>query len=59
MLANDNPTYFDNAELQVYRASVLHFNADPALHANAYAWYEDGLLLIKTGHVVAAGDYTS
>ncbi|MGS0742441.1 guanine deaminase [Glaciimonas sp. GG7] len=61
MSSSNNPTPSQNdgkhAELQAYRASVLHFTADPTQHANAYAWYEDGLLLIKNGHVVAAGDY--
>ncbi len=44
-------------EVQAYRASVLHFTADPAFHENAYAWHEDGLLIVKDGHIVAAGDY--
>ena len=57
MSASDNSTPSNNAELQVYRASVLHFTADPAQHSNAYAWHEDGLLLTKAGQVVAAGDY--
>jgi len=57
MAIGDNPTHSNNAELQAYRASVLHFTADPAHHANAYSWHEDGLLLIKDGRVVAAGDY--
>ncbi|MQR00595.1 guanine deaminase [Glaciimonas soli] len=44
-------------EVQAYRASVLHFTADPAFHENAYSWHEDGLLIVKDGHIVAAGDY--
>jgi len=40
-----------------YRASILHFTADPAFHDNAHAWHEDGLLIIQDGRVLAAGDY--
>ena len=43
--------------MQAYRASLLHFTADPALHEQAYDWHEDGLLIIADGKVVAAGDY--
>lgn len=42
---------------QAYRASVLHFTADPAFDDNAYAWHEDGLLVVEDGRVKAAGDY--
>lgn len=42
---------------QAYRASILHFSADPAFNHNAYAWHEDGLLIVEAGRVVAAGDY--
>ncbi|MBI3713608.1 MAG: guanine deaminase [Burkholderiales bacterium] len=42
---------------QAYRASVLHFVNDPAFHQQAYAWHEDGLLIIEQGKVVAVGDY--
>jgi guanine deaminase len=42
---------------QAYRASVLHFTADPAFSDNAYAWHEDGLLVVEDGRVKAAGDY--
>ncbi len=42
---------------QAYRASVLHFTADPAFHENAYAWHEDGLLVVKDGRVHACADY--
>lgn len=60
MAAGDNTAQSDHATLQAYRASVLHFTADPAdpaHQADATCWYEDGLLLIKGGQVVAAGDY--
>ncbi|MFZ6871430.1 guanine deaminase [Undibacterium sp. Di27W] len=43
--------------LQAYRASVLHFQQDPAFHAQAYAWHEDGLLIVEDGKIVAAGEY--
>ena len=42
---------------QAYRASVLHFTADPAFNDNAYAWHEDGLLVVEDGRVKSAGDY--
>jgi guanine deaminase len=45
--------------LQAYRASLLHFTSDPAFHENAYAWHEDGLLVVNDGLVEAAGDYAS
>ncbi|SFM10779.1 guanine deaminase [Rugamonas rubra] len=44
---------------QAYRASLLHFHADPAFHADAHAWHEDGLLVVADGKVRAAGDYAS
>jgi guanine deaminase len=43
---------------QAYRASILHFNADPAFNDNAHAWHEDGLLIVADGRIVAAGEYT-
>jgi guanine deaminase len=45
------------SSLQAYRASLLHFNADPAFQDNAHVWHEDGLLIVKDGRVQAAGDY--
>lgn len=45
--------------LQAYRASVLHFTADPAFHQQSHGWFEDGLLLIQDGKVVAVGDYAA
>jgi guanine deaminase len=42
---------------QAYRASLLHFRADPAFDDKAYAWHEDGLLIVADGRVQAAGDY--
>jgi guanine deaminase len=43
--------------VQAYRASLLHFHADPAFTEDAYSWHEDGLLVIEDGLVKAAGDY--
>ncbi len=45
--------------LQAYRASVLHFRADPAFSDAAVAWHEDGLLVIDGDKVHAAGDYAA
>lgn len=44
-------------QVQAYRASLLHFHADPAFHEHAYCWHRDGLLLVEDGKVRAAGDY--
>ncbi len=43
--------------LQAYRASLLHFHADPARDAAAHHWHEDGLLIVAGERVQAAGDY--
>jgi len=43
---------------QAYRASILHFTADPAFNDNAFRWHEDGLLIVADGRVYAADDYT-
>ncbi|RJG11665.1 guanine deaminase [Massilia cavernae] len=43
--------------MQAYRASVLHFRADPAFTPDAYSWHEDGLLIVDGGKIHAAGDY--
>ena len=43
--------------LRAYRASLLHFHADPAFAEHAYSWFEDGLLIVDGGVIVAAGDY--
>lgn len=42
---------------QAYRAGILHFTADPAFDDKAYAWHEDGLLIVEDGRVKAAGDH--
>ncbi|WP_295990704.1 guanine deaminase [Rugamonas sp.] len=47
------------ASLQAYRASLLHFHADPAFDAHAHDWHEDGLLIVADGKVRAAGDYAT
>jgi guanine deaminase len=43
--------------LRAYRASLLHFHADPAFAEHAYSWFEDGLLIVDGGVIVAAGGY--
>lgn len=45
--------------VQAYRASLLHFRADPAFDERAALWHEDGLLVVEDGRVKAAGDYAS
>ena len=47
------------AQVQAYRASLLHFHADPAFSERAYAWHEDGLLVVESGKVKVAGDYAA
>src|SRR5476649_901835 len=42
---------------QAYRASLLHFHADPVFSEQAHAWHEDGLLIVADGKIVAAGDF--
>src|SRR6185437_3668732 len=39
-----------DSDMQAYRASILHFTADPGLQPNAYEWIEGGF-------VKAVGDY--
>jgi guanine deaminase len=48
-----------NSGLHAYRASILHFTADPAFHRQSHAWHEDGLLIIDGAHVQAVGDYAT
>jgi guanine deaminase len=43
--------------LQAYRASLLHFRADPAFSEHSHAWHEDGLLIVSDGKIEAAGDF--
>lgn len=45
--------------LQAYRASLLHFRADPAFDDQAALWHEDGLLIIEDGRIKAAGDHAA
>lgn len=47
------------ATVQAYRASLLHFHADPAFDPRAHAWHQDGLLIVADGKVQAAGDYAT
>jgi guanine deaminase len=46
-------------QLQAYRASVLHFHADPAFHEQSMHWHEDGLLVVDGDRIHAAGDYAA
>ncbi|CDG85041.1 guanine deaminase [Janthinobacterium agaricidamnosum] len=49
-----------SATLQAYRASLLHFHADPAFsEQQAHDWLEDGLLIVEDGKIRAAGDYAA
>ncbi|MGI4849491.1 MAG: guanine deaminase [Janthinobacterium lividum] len=43
--------------IQAYRASILHFTADPAFSPHAHGWHEDGLLIVQNGRIAAAGDH--
>jgi guanine deaminase len=43
--------------VKAFRASILHFTADPAVSDKAHSWHEDGLLVVDQGRVLAAGDY--
>jgi guanine deaminase len=43
--------------VQAYRASLLHFHADPAFSEQSHSWHADGLLIVADGKVRAAGDY--
>jgi guanine deaminase len=52
-------TATSNPQRQAYRASLLHFTADPAFHDKAYAWHEDGLLVVDGNHILAAGDFAA
>lgn len=45
--------------MQAYRASVLHFTGDPAFDEHATQWHGDGLLVVRDGRVLAAGDYAA
>jgi len=45
------------SNMKAFRASILHFTADPALSDKAHSWHEDGLLVVDQGRVIAAGDY--
>lgn len=46
-------------DLQAYRASLLHFRADPAFDEGAALWHEDGLLIVEDGRIKAAGDHAA
>ncbi|BBP00935.1 guanine deaminase [Sulfuriferula nivalis] len=46
---------------RAFRGSILHFLADPGESENeqAYAYFADGLMLVKDGLVDAVGDYVA
>ena len=48
-----------SSNVQAYRASLLHFRADPAFDDGAALWHEDGLLIVEDGRVKAAGDHAA
>jgi guanine deaminase len=54
-----NTTTNTISTLHAYRASILHFTADPAFGDNAHAFHEDGLLIVDGAHIRAAGDYAT
>ena len=49
--------------LAAYRASILHFTANPAQAGDdetaSYEYFSDGLLVIENGHIKACGDASS
>ena len=47
------------SDLQAYRASLLWFTGDPAVDPNAVQWHQDGLLIVRDGRVLAAGDHAA
>ncbi|AOY91266.1 guanine deaminase [Cupriavidus sp. USMAA2-4] len=54
--ANASPSHASQATRAV-RGRVLHFQRDPQFHEDAYQYWEDGLLIIRDGRIVAAGDH--
>ncbi len=46
-----------SSSLHAYRASLLHFRADPAFADDAHDWHQDGLLIVDGDRVRAAGDH--
>ncbi len=45
------------AEMQGFRAAILHYLGDPALSSTATQYFEDGLLIVEDGRVKAVGNY--
>lgn len=46
--------------LQAYRAALFHMLADPAGDAEkTYEYFEDGILLVRDGHIEAAGAWSA
>jgi guanine deaminase len=40
-----------------YRGAILHFRDDPRHADDSAAYFDDGLLVVQTGRVVACGEY--
>ncbi|MCJ7765302.1 MAG: guanine deaminase, partial [Thiovulaceae bacterium] len=60
MLPNSKNPIQDCSTAEVFRASILFFNADPSRAVavgDAVEYYEDGLLIVEHGHIKAVGDY--
>jgi hypothetical protein len=46
------------AETVAFRASILNFTADPRKSTEkSYRYFEDGLLVVKDGHVESIGEF--
>lgn len=48
-----------SAETTGYRGEILFFTGDPAKDKSAIAYYKDGYLIVKDGHIEKAGEYLS
>ncbi|BFT84034.1 guanine deaminase [Enterobacter ludwigii] len=48
-----------SAETTGYRGEILFFTGDPAKDKSAIAYYKDGYLIVKDGHIEKAGEYNT
>lgn len=49
-----------DTKIQAYRARLLHFVDNPQTKPDAaYQYFEDGLLVVKDGHIIHMGDYST
>jgi len=48
----------ESDKLKVFRAEILHFLDDPAIHGEnkSYQYFADGILVVKNGYVEAVGN---